>query len=275
MLKAHIDAIENSLVSISKIPANSGHSLHKGTPRENFIKTFLQNHLSGNVSIGTGEIIDSSSVPGAERNQHDVIIYKKKFPKIDFGGNISGFLIESVIATIEVKSTLDRKGVDQSMEASFNSKSLNSNKISSYSTGWVPPKILNYVIAYNGPSKIDTIDNWVTKSYLDLNIPRPTWNQQNRLNVCGTALDGIFLLKKGFWMLDNTPLSFNHKNDDLTHGKGDTAWVAHCTNGSLLMLFLLLQQACINIEGEQPNLLPYIAQANFQNIKSSSRISFL
>jgi len=38
MLKLHMDARENALVAISRISANSGHSLHKGTPREAFIR---------------------------------------------------------------------------------------------------------------------------------------------------------------------------------------------------------------------------------------------
>jgi hypothetical protein len=46
MLKSHVDAIEGSLLEIAKVPANSGHSLHKGTPREAFIREFLQGHLS-------------------------------------------------------------------------------------------------------------------------------------------------------------------------------------------------------------------------------------
>jgi len=45
MLKSHMDAVEEQLIATSKIPANSGHSLHKGTPREAFIKEFLQKHL--------------------------------------------------------------------------------------------------------------------------------------------------------------------------------------------------------------------------------------
>lgn len=76
MLKAHMNAIENHLLAISSIPANSGHSLHKGTPREAFIKEFLELQLSETVSSGTGEIIDSNSKPGESRNQFDIVIYR-------------------------------------------------------------------------------------------------------------------------------------------------------------------------------------------------------
>ncbi|WP_320660073.1 DUF6602 domain-containing protein [Enterobacter asburiae] len=61
MLLAHMSAVEEQLLATSKIPANSGHSLHKGTPREAFIREFLEAHLPSTLAIGTGEIIDSES----------------------------------------------------------------------------------------------------------------------------------------------------------------------------------------------------------------------
>jgi hypothetical protein len=59
-----MDAREDALIAISRIPANSGHSLHKGTPREAFIREFLESHLPENVAIGTGEIIDAKTALG-------------------------------------------------------------------------------------------------------------------------------------------------------------------------------------------------------------------
>lgn len=117
MLYSHMKAVEEHLLAISKVPANSGHSLHKGTPREAFIREFLEKHLNSTVAIGTGEIIDSRSKPNEQRNQFDIVIYKRNYPKLDFGGGVSGFLAESVVATIEVKSTLDKAGIEQAVRA--------------------------------------------------------------------------------------------------------------------------------------------------------------
>src|SRR5690348_2512453 len=97
LLKDHMAAVERSLLASAGISANAGHSLHKGTPREVFVRSFLQNHLSEQVAIGTGEIIDSHSQAGQPRNQMDVVIYKRNYPKLDFGGSVSGFLVESAI----------------------------------------------------------------------------------------------------------------------------------------------------------------------------------
>ena len=262
MLKSHMDAIENHLVSISQIPANSGHSLHKGTPREAFIKEYLEKHISSNVAIGTGEIIDASSQPRAPRNQFDIVLYKKNYPKLDFGGGISGFLIESVIATIEVKSLLDQSAIDQSVRAAYNAKSLVPNVNSSFSTGWIPPKVLNYVVGYSGPAQMQTIHDWILNSHRTLNISLPTWNQTDKTNIPGTALDGVFLLNKGFVKLDNTPLTLNQNNSIGIHTISDSI------NGNILMLFLCLQSACDNIQGAWLNPIPYVANAQYTNVRT-------
>ncbi|MEU3679269.1 DUF6602 domain-containing protein, partial [Streptomyces griseus] len=70
-------AVEDQLLATSKIPANSGHSLHKGTPREAFIKEFLEAHLPSTLAIGSGELIDSESQPSEARRQFDLVIYKR------------------------------------------------------------------------------------------------------------------------------------------------------------------------------------------------------
>ncbi|HFZ7838444.1 TPA: DUF6602 domain-containing protein, partial [Salmonella enterica subsp. enterica serovar Virchow] len=193
MLKTHMNATENHLVSISQIPANAGHTLHRGTPREAFIKEFLSGHLSSNVAIGSGEIIDSNSQPRVQRNQYDIVIYKNNYPKLDFGGGVNGFLIESVIATIEVKSLLDQSAIDQSVKAAHNAKVLNPSINKSFSTGWVPPKIINYVVAYDGPAQMNTVYNWILNSHQTNRIPLPSWNQQTKYQTPGTALDGVVL----------------------------------------------------------------------------------
>src|SRR6266516_2389057 len=90
MLRAHMDAVEGSLLATSQIPANAGHSLHKGTPREAFIRQFLQGHLSERVAIGTGEIIDAHSPPNPpnnqQRHQFDIVVHKRDYPRLDIGG---------------------------------------------------------------------------------------------------------------------------------------------------------------------------------------------
>lgn len=262
-----MDAKENALVAISKIPANSGHSLHKGTPREAFIKEFLESHLSENVSIGSGELIDANSKPNVPRNQYDIVIYKKNYPKLDFGGGINGFLIESVIATVEVKSTLTQNDLESAIKAAKNSKSLVPNVVTSFHSGYIPPKVLNYVVAYDGPASMKTVYGWIPQiqSKLGIVIQDLPKEADQRIKVASPSIDGIFVLKKGFVYFDNVPFGF--ANDNVRAAHPGLKWIfADTLDGNLLLFFLFLQTATANIEGKWLNSLPYLQTFQVPNI---------
>ncbi|MGB8644207.1 MAG: DUF6602 domain-containing protein [Anaerolineae bacterium] len=268
MLKSHMDAKENVLVAISRVPANAGHSLHKGTPREAFIREFLESHLSENVAIGTGEIIDASSLPNVQRNQFDIVIYKKSYPKLDFGGGISGFLVESVIATIEVKSTLTQAEFEPAVLAARASKALTPNVVTSFHTGFIPPKILNYVVAYAGPASMQTVLGWIHAIHakLGIAIPQLPVDAKQRIKIPAPSIDGVFVLHKGFLYFDNLP--FRIDTDRFRQGFPDMKWVfADEENGNLLLLFLFLLIATTNFEGRWLNPVPYLKNFSVSNLR--------
>lgn len=271
MLKSHMDAVEQSLLTISKIPANSGHNLHKGTPREAFIRQFLENHLSERVAIGTGEIIDSQSLPNQQRNQIDIVIYKRDYPKLDFGGGINGFLAESVIATIEVKSILDQAAITQSITTARTIKSLARNIVTAFTTGYQPPSILSYVVAYDGPASMKTVHGWLPAIHNQLGLiypPMPPSIEQ-RIPIASPSIDAVFLLGRGFLHFDNSPLSF--LDDGIRQSHPDIHWImADTTSGSLLLLFLLLTQAVSGLSGSWLNAAPYIANFKIPNVSAAA-----
>jgi hypothetical protein len=253
-----MEAIEDHLLSIAKVPANSGHALHKGTPREAFIREFLEKHLNSTVAIGTGEIIDSRSKPREQRNQFDIVIYKRNYPKLDFGGGISGFLAESVVATIEVKSTLDKVGIEQAVKAAHRAKSLQKSETHVYRAGYVPPAILSVVVAYDGPAKMETVHAWIKEEYLSQGIEEPDFAADaDRPEIAGPALEGVFVLGKGFLNFDNAPYGFVAPEIRKEHP--EVRWaIADTPHGSLLSLFVLLTVATNNIDGSWLNPLPYL-----------------
>ena len=256
------------LIVTSKIPANSGHPLHKGTPREAFIKQFLQSHLPESVSIGSGEIIDNQSLPGQQRNQFDIVIYRKNYPKLDFGGGINGFLIESVIATVEVKSTLSSTELESSIKAAKNSKSLNKSVTQSFSTGYIPPAILNFVVAYDGPQNMSTVHRWIPQIHGSLNIfcPSLSIDPKQRILTSSPSIDGVFILEKGFLYFDNVPAGFI--NDSVRQQYPNSKWVfCNSNTGNLLLFFLFLQEATANMQGQWLNPGPYLKSFQVQGIK--------
>jgi hypothetical protein len=270
MLKAHLDAVEAALLATSRIPANTGHSLHKGTPREAFIKEFLEGHLSERVAVGTGEIIDCHSSPNppstAQRHQYDIVLYKRDYPRLEIGGGIFAFLAESVVATIEVKSTLDSDELKKSIRAARSAKQLTRNVETCFRVGFQPPSILSYVVAYEGPAKMTTVHGWVNPIHTELGISPPTLPMgRARLGHSSPSIDGVFVLGKGFLVFDNVPSGFaSDQNRQMSPG---ALWqLADHPSASLLYLFLLLTTAVSGISGSWLNPLPYLSNFRVANL---------
>lgn len=78
------------------------HSVNLGGAREHFIKEILTSFLPKSVVVGSGEITDGKQRSG----QQDVIVYRSEFPVLRGFSSVNTYLIEGVIATIEVKSDL-------------------------------------------------------------------------------------------------------------------------------------------------------------------------
>ncbi len=265
MLKAHVDTVEGSLLEISKIPANTGHSLHKGTPRETFIRTFLQDHLSERVAVGTGEIIDANSKPREQRNQIDIVIYKREYPRLDFGGGINGFLAESVVATIEVKSLLDKEELRKASRAAKTIKALSRNVITSISAGYQPPSILSYVVAYDGPASMETVFGWMPDINATEEIAYPDLpvSDDSRQRVASPSLDAVFVLGKGFVHFGNTPVGFFQGT--AIEQDPDAKWaIGETPRGSLLLLFLFLTSAVSGMAGAWIDPMPYLKSFSIQ-----------
>ena len=261
VLKHHMDAVEKSLLATSQIPANSGHALHKGTPRETFIKNFLSQHLSESVAIGTGEVIDSRSRPNERRNQVDIVIFKREYPRLEFGGDIQAFLVESVVATIEVKSTLKKEDVRQAMKSAIAVKSLQPSVNKVFSAGFRPPGIFCFVVAYAGPAKMATVKKWIVEIAAEKDFEYPTMppSAEERQRIPAPGIDGIYVLGKGFVQFDNFPLGF--VTDEMREGHPQTKWAIGTTkSGSLLLLFTLLTVSVSSIAPSCLNPIPYLSE---------------
>ena len=267
LLKSHLDAVETQLLATSQVPANSGHSLHKGTPREAFIKQFLEDHLSQEVSVGTGEIVDADSQAGVSRNQIDIVIYRRNYPRIYFGGGINAFLVESVAATIEVKSTLTQDELAKSIRAARNVKALKRSLVQSFQAGYHPPAVLSYVVAYDGPASMKTVHSWLGPIHATENILIPTLpiSEQDRVAVASPTIDGIFVLGRGFVAFDNTPIGF--LTEPIRRQHPTTRWtIGEADRGSLLWLFSLLTIGISGVRGAWLNPIPYLTDFAVKNL---------
>lgn len=171
---------------------------------------------------------------------------------------MNGFLAESVVATIEVKSTLDKPGIEQAIRAARNAKLLKKNEVTSFSSGYIPPSILSFVVAYDGPSKMNTVHTWIKEVYKSEGLAEPEMPAEgDRSRIAGPALEGVFVLGKGFLNFDNSPYGF--VQPELRKAYPQIKWaIANTERGNLLSLFLLLTVATSSLQGAWLNPLPYL-----------------
>lgn len=85
------------------------HSGDLGFVREHFVNQVLSSFLPKSIIVGSGEIIGSSGNGKEVRSgQQDIILYRSDFPVFTSFTHINTYLIEGVIATIEIKSDLSK-----------------------------------------------------------------------------------------------------------------------------------------------------------------------
>lgn len=260
MLKYHFAAVEKKLLAEFDMQKHAGHNLHKGNPREWFISQFLENHLPQRISIGTGEIIDANSKQGESRNQNDIVLYLDNFPKLNFGGITDCFLAESVVATVEVKSNLTEVEFEKAVKSAYNTKKLSLNKANEYVFGGVSSSIRSFIIAYDGPVNHSTLANWVEKVYKKLNIPLNALpNSPERVLQSASAIDGVFILNKGYVLFDNHTISLMPET-----ARNRCSWTG-CSEDVLLMFFLLLTNLSSSVSIFNVDITKYLKNIIFNS----------
>jgi hypothetical protein len=253
MLKTHFDTMEKVLLATSTIVRAAGHDLHKGTPREMFIRDFLSLHLASNVGIGSGEIIDSDSIAGAQRRQIDTLLYQHSFPRIHFGAGLNAFLSESVIGIIEVKSTINKEALRQVIRTTHEIKALKRN-ISSF-----PPVIYSYLVGYSGPASMNQIYTWIAEIHSEDQTPAPDLPHsiEERVGTPSPSIDVVIVLGKGMLYYDTSPVGLLANQIRQEHPDIQWLWLDQ-EGGNLLFLHLHLTQVIGSYVGTHVDLLPYL-----------------
>ncbi|SRR6266404_380443 len=89
------------------------HPVLLGDAREALVQGVLSRILPNAYEIGRGQLIDSY---GKRSNQIDIVIARRDSPALTLASGAKVFLIESVIATIEVKSHLKPKTLAEALD---------------------------------------------------------------------------------------------------------------------------------------------------------------
>ena len=210
LFRSHFDRIRRRLEAEGNAAKSFHHGLNRGLIREAFIREFLAQNISDLWGVGTGEIFDGETKEGETRNQIDVVIHNKRYPKLPLAAGIDLFFIETVSSTTEIKSRLTKEDVRNAATVAKRIKSLARFDPQIFNpTGMVKnPRPYSFIFAYEGPAKIATVLDWVMAvskeddfGLDDLRNSKP--GERGFFNHL--FVDGVFVLGKGFVAVDSLP----------------------------------------------------------------------
>ena len=96
---------EKSFSELFKVhPKLPNHSENRIALRLYFIMNYIQKFIPTTIDIGDGEIIDFT---GRKSSSQDIILYRSNYPVFTLSDNHESYLLEGVIATIEILSMKD------------------------------------------------------------------------------------------------------------------------------------------------------------------------
>lgn len=102
-----------SAIAEARSAEGTTHSGVKGSILEILLSKLFRPLLPSDIGVGTGQIIDSFGNPPS--HQIDIVIYNKEIlPPVLIDGYVGIFPIESVLYTIEVKTTLNARELSTS-----------------------------------------------------------------------------------------------------------------------------------------------------------------
>ncbi len=117
MFQQLLDARIKDLWNFYELTGELSHQGEKGFLREAFLKSLLETVLPIQFGVGSGLIVDKWNRQSA---QTDLIIYDKRLlPPLLEHSSHGIYPMDSVLKTIEVKSTLDKDGLTQFKRAAW------------------------------------------------------------------------------------------------------------------------------------------------------------
>lgn len=221
------------------------HNGVKGSAREDLLKDYLRKLLPEKYSISSGIIIDNKQ---SQSKQQDFIIHDAFNSPSFFKTESNSVLpIESVYATIEIKSTLDYNTLDQCVKNVESVRKLNKlpnrNIISNIYNDFYP---LGFVFAYSSTYSLEQIQ----KKLFELNKKVDGRYQISIVCILDKGL--VFNVQKN----NVTEVTLIPSNDTIL-GRSDST-----IENTLYSFYLFLLEYLDNVNIQVPSLIEYAKRNN-------------
>lgn len=271
-VQSYFNDVEKTLLALSGVAGNAGHSVIKGSAREYFVKDFLSKNISPLWSVGSGEIIHRETKAEDKRNQIDAVVYSSQAPRFEYEPGSAAFLVEGVSAFIEVKTNLTKPLLKAAIETTKRIKGYPrgvTQRINPY--GVVKsPRIFSFLVAFDG-CDAKTLTRWLIELHEELGISFEelvATPVKNRIYFDNPSIDGVFVLDKGYALLDSAPFGIAL---DAKVADGTLIW--NCSNSDVLMtLWVYVNQINTMLAWNQFHLLDYLPQQEFFFAKDKQQL---
>lgn len=241
-----------------KLSSKIEHNGLKGTIREDKLKEYLSKLFPTKYAIGNGVIVDANET---QSRQQDFIIYDNfNSPKLMETESVQVIPIESVYATIEVKSTLTVDELEKSIKNIESVKKLEKTKPFSSPliiSSIIPPICM--IFAYTSDTSLNNIVKKIDEFNNSIDI-------KNRLSIVCILDKGLIfgINRHGFKEIEIVPTD-------------NTILVTHedKLENNLYLFYLLMMTAINNIVMPPVNLMGYaekIKKTDYSGTVSNDRI---
>jgi hypothetical protein len=166
IIRDWFNSLEKILHAEAELAGLLSHGALIGSVREFFTARALKSVLPSNVHIGSGIVYSSS---GARSKQVDIVIYDASFPFLESVPGQGLYFLDGVIATIEVKSTLNKSELYKALDNCVSVANLYESRSASFGP---PLRPMTFVFAFKGSWKrTETLSHaigswWTENKYL-------------------------------------------------------------------------------------------------------------
>lgn len=253
MLLYNIESIAKKLTIDYELTDHIDHMGVRGSSREDVLKYYIKQLLPERFAVGNGVVTD---VHGTQSKQQDFFVHDAFNSPVFLHTESSSIVpIESVYATIEVKSTLKKETIIQSVN---NIQSVKALTITVLKNSPLIPSVYNRVFgavfAYTCDTKIETLAGNLNQ--LCLNVPA-----EHRPSIICILDQGciVNVEKNGLRQISTMPTE-------------KTTWgiIKNTKEMNLYLFYLLLQQHLNTSMNFPPDLLTYASKSHaLDNIQVS------
>lgn len=245
MLLFNIESIAKKLSIDYELTNHIDHMGVRGSSREDVLKYYIKQLLPERFAVGNGVVTD---VNGTQSKQQDFFVYDAFNSPVFLHTESSSIVpVESVYATIEVKSTLKKETLTQSLA---NIKSVKELDVTILLNSPIVPPVFNSIFgaifAYTADTTIETIANNLDELCIDIPHSR-------RPSVICILDQGVII------NIDRQTL-----NQITIMPSENTTWgiVKNTKEMNLYLFYLLLQQHLNTSKNFPPDLLTYATKSH-------------